>query len=57
MLHTEYPKFNCRFEDKKFYSQRTITGLSNPSGDPGEIQLLQKMEKWLLQYHKAKING
>lgn len=55
--HNEFPKFTCSFEDKKFYYKRTITGLSNPSGDLKEIQLLQKMEKWLKQYHKDKING
>jgi hypothetical protein len=55
--HNEFPKFTCLFEDKRFNYQRTITGLSNPSGDLNEIQLLQKMEKWLKQYHKDKING
>lgn len=53
----EFPKFTCSFEDKRFNYHRTITGLSNPSGDLKEIQLLQKMEKWLKQYHKDKING
>jgi hypothetical protein len=55
--HNEFPKFTCLFEDKRFNYERTITGLSNPSGDLNEIQLLQKMEKWLKQYHKDKING
>ena len=54
--HNEVPKFTCRFEDKKFYFQRTITGLSNPQGAPEEVELLQRMEKWLKQYHKEKIN-
>lgn len=54
--HNEVPKFTCRFEDKKFYFQRTITGLSNPQGDPEEVELLQRMEKWLKLYHKEKIN-
>ena len=55
--HNELPKFTCRFEDKKFNYSRTITGLSDPTGDPGEIRLLEKMEKWLRQYHKEKVNG
>lgn len=55
--HNEFPKFTCSFEDKKFNYQKTITGLSNPSGDPKEVRLLEKMEKWLKQYHKEKING
>lgn len=55
--HNEFPKFTCLFEDKKFNYQRTITGLLDPSGDPKEIQLLQKMEKWLKQHHREKING
>jgi len=55
--HNEVPKFTCLFEDKKFNYHRTITGLSDPTGDPHEIQLLQRMEKWLTGYHKEKING
>lgn len=55
--HKEFPKFTCLFEDKRFNYERTLTGLSNPTGDLNEIQLLQKMEKWLRQYHKEKING
>jgi len=54
--HNEFPKFTCRFENKRFNSKRTIKGLSNPSGDLNEIRLLDKMEKWLQQYHKDKIN-
>ncbi|MDY0986642.1 hypothetical protein BSF41_03160 [Flavobacterium sp. ACN2] len=55
--HNEVPKFSCIFEDKKFNYDRTIIGLLDPAGDPEEIQLLQKMEKWLKEYHKDKING
>lgn len=55
--HNEVPKFTCLFEDKKFNYSRIIKGLSDPTGDPAEIQVLQKMEKWLKQYHKDKING
>lgn len=55
--HNEFPKFTCLFEHKRFNYQRTITGLSDPSGDPAEVKLLEKMEKWLKQYHKEKING
>lgn len=57
VTHNEPPKFTCRFEQGKFNYRRTITGLSDPTGDPKEIQLLQKMEKWLSQYHRDKING
>ncbi len=39
------PKFTCLFEDKKFNSQKTLTGFLDSTGDPKEIQLLQKMEK------------
>lgn len=55
--HNEFPKFTCLFEDKRFNYKRTITGLSDPSGDPKEIQLLEKMEKWIKQHHKGKIDG
>ena len=55
--HNEQPKFTCLFEDKKFHYSRTLTGLSDPMGNPEEIQLLQRMEKWLSHYHKEKING
>ncbi|MFG4003212.1 hypothetical protein ACHRV1_19025 [Flavobacterium aquidurense] len=54
--HNEFPKFTCVFEDKKFNFSRTINGLEDPMGRPKEVQLLQKMEKWLLQYHKDKMN-
>lgn len=55
--HNEVPKFTCEFENKKFNYHRTIKGLSDPSGNPEEIKLLLKMEKWLKAYHKDKING
>jgi len=55
--HNEFPKFTCSFEDKRFNYQRTITGLCDPSGDPTQVNLLEKMEKWLRQHHKEKING
>ncbi|OIV40603.1 hypothetical protein [Flavobacterium johnsoniae] len=55
--HNELPRFTCSFEDRKFTYSHTITGLSDPTGDPKEIQLLLKMEKWLSQYHKDKIDG
>lgn len=54
--HNEVPKFTCRFENKKFNYERTIRGLLDPTGSPKEIQLLQKMEKWLREYHKEKID-
>jgi len=43
--HNEFPKFTCVFENKTFNYQTTITGLSDPSGELNEIQLLQKMGK------------
>ncbi len=55
--HNESPRFTCQFENKKFNYKRTITGLTDPTGNPEEIQLLQIMEKWLKEYHKEKING
>ncbi|MDQ6530998.1 hypothetical protein [Flavobacterium sp. LHD-85] len=55
--HNEFPKFTYLFEDKKFNYRRTVTGLSDPSGDPEQIRLLQGMEKWLTDHHKDKING
>jgi len=57
VLHNEVPKFNCVFEDKKYNYHRTITGLTDPTGDPKEVQLLQKMEHLLKRYHKDKIDG
>ncbi|MCC9065617.1 hypothetical protein [Flavobacterium piscisymbiosum] len=54
--HNEFPKFTCVFENKKFAFSKTINGLQDPIGNPKEGQLLEKMEKWLLQYHKDKIN-
>ncbi|MFD1605294.1 hypothetical protein ACFSJW_01730 [Flavobacterium artemisiae] len=55
--HNEVPKFTCRFENKKFNYQRTISGLTNPTGDKNEIQLLEKMEQWLRRYHREKTDG
>jgi len=55
--HNELPKFTCRFEQGKFNYSHTIKGLLDPTGDPKEIQLLQKMQKWLSRYHMDKING
>lgn len=43
--HNELPKFTCEFENKKFNYHRILKGLSDPTGDPKEIQLLDKMEK------------
>jgi hypothetical protein len=57
VLHNEVPKFTCTFENKKFYDERTIKGLSNPTGDPKEVQLPRKMEKWLKEHQKDKIKG
>lgn len=55
--HHEHPKFTCLFEPNRFNYERTIKGLSDPSGNINEIELLYKMEKWLTQHHKEKING
>lgn len=54
--HNEYPKFTCRFENKKFNISRTVDGLDDPMGDPREVKLLQRMEEWLTTHHKEKIN-
>ncbi|WP_133508354.1 hypothetical protein [Flavobacterium chryseum] len=53
--HNEFPKFTCQFENKKFNISRTLNGLEDPMGNPAEVKLLQKMEQWLLQYHKDKM--
>jgi hypothetical protein len=55
--HNEAPKFSCLFRDKRFNYSRIITGLADPTGDLKEIESLQKMENWLMHYHKDKING
>lgn len=43
--HNEVPKFTFLFENKRFSYQRTITGLTDPTGNPKEVQVLQKMEQ------------
>jgi hypothetical protein len=43
--YNEVPKFTCLFENKRFSYQRTITGLTDPTGNPKEVQVLQKMEQ------------
>lgn len=53
--HNEFPKFTCHFENKKFNISRTLNGLEDPMGNPVEVKLLQKMEQWLLRYHKDKM--
>lgn len=53
--HNEFPKFTCEFENGKFNISRTLNGLDNPLGNPAEVKLLQKMEQWLLRYHKDKM--
>lgn len=53
--HNEFPKFTCEFENKKFNISRTLNGLEDPMGNPAEVKLLQKMEQWLLRYHKDKM--
>ena len=53
--HNEFPKFTCHFENKKFNISRTLNGLEDPIGNFNEIKLLQKMEQWLLRYHKDKV--
>jgi hypothetical protein len=57
VYHHEIPKFTCLFEDKKFNYSRIIKGLTDPTGNLKEIEMLLKMEKWLKQYHKDKIDG
>ena len=55
--HNEVPKFTCQFEDKKFSQERIITGLADPTGNPREVQLLEKMQQWLRRYHSQKTDG
>lgn len=55
--HNEQPKFTCLFENKKFNEKRTIKGPADPTGNPGEVQLLQKMQQWLRRYHSQKTDG
>jgi len=53
--HNEVPKFTCLFENKRFSYQRTITGLTDPTGNPKEVQVLQKMEQWLKKFYKGQL--
>jgi hypothetical protein len=57
LSHHERPKFTCLFEPNRFNYERTINGLSDPTGSFSEMELLHKMEKWLPQHHKEKISG
>lgn len=52
--YNEVPKFTCLFENKRFSYQRTITGLTDPTGNP-KVQLLQKMEQWLKKFYKGQL--
>lgn len=53
--YNEVPKFTCLFENKRFSYQRTITGLTDPTGNPKEVQVLQKMEQWLKKFYKGQL--
>ena len=53
--HNEVPKFTCLFENKRFIYQRTTTGLNDPTGNPKEVQVLQKMEQWLKKFYKGQL--
>ena len=53
--HNEFPKFTCRFENKKFNISRIVNGLDDPMGNPGQVRVIKKMEQWLMQYHKDKV--
>ncbi|MWB93054.1 hypothetical protein GON26_01655 [Flavobacterium sp. GA093] len=55
LSHHEFPKFTCEFENGKFNLSRTLMGLDDPLGNHTEVKLLQKMEQWLLRYHKDKM--
>lgn len=55
VTHNEFPKFTCHFENRKFNISRILNGLDDPMGNPNEVRLLQKMEQWLLRYHKEKM--
>lgn len=53
--HNEFPKFTYTFENKKFNISRSINGLADPTGNITEVKLLQRMEDWLMKYHKDKV--
>jgi len=53
--YNEVPKFTCLFENKRFSYQRTITGLTYPTGNPKEVQVLQKMEQWPKKFYKGQL--
>lgn len=53
--YNEVPKFTCLFENKRFSYQRTITGLTDPTGNPKKVQVLQKMEQWLKKFYKGQL--
>lgn len=56
VLHHEYPKFTCTFENKKFHgTTKKIKGLLDPTGDLKEVMALQLMEDWLAKNHLDKI--
>lgn len=50
-------KIQVAFENKKCRENRTIKGPADPTGNPGEVQLLQKMQQWLRRYHSQKTDG
>jgi hypothetical protein len=57
VLHYEFPKFTCTFENKKFHdTSRKIAGLLDPTGDLKEVLALQLMEDWLVKNHWDKIS-
>lgn len=57
VLHYEFPKFTCTFENKKFYdATRKIKGLLDPTGDLKEVLALQLMDDWLVKNHPDKIS-
>ncbi|KFF11968.1 hypothetical protein [Flavobacterium hydatis] len=57
VLHHEFPKFTCTFENKKFYNTtRKIKGLLDYTAEPREVMALQLMEDWLVRNHSDKMD-
>jgi hypothetical protein len=57
VLHYEFPKFTCTFENKKFYdTTRKIKGLLDHAGALKEVMALQLMEDWLVRNHSDKMD-
>lgn len=54
VIHHEFPKYTCEFENHKFNEKRKIEGLSNMY-DLKEIFIFKQMEEWLVKNHIDKL--